>query len=779
MRVLVLLLSGSIAASAAVPSIREIYPRGAQRGKTLTIYLLGEGLVRGAKIRSTLPASFSQMTLSRDPLSEQGATAKPETVLPYLVEIKADVPLGLYPIRVLTPDGISNVVLFPVGDLPEVDEVEWHNPKQPNNFPAEAQKVSAPAVINGTLAGPDVDYYSFLAKAGQKLVFEVEARRAGSAVDPVVTVFDPAGKEIASNNDSPGLGVDARLEASFAKAGEYRVEVHDAKFSEQTADFYRLKIGAYPYADTVFPLGGRRGEIVPVTLSGGNLAAPVKVDVDFKTKGSFVPVRLPGSSSLPLLLAVSDSPEMVESESLTSDVVVNGRIQKAGEIDRYKLTVAQGEKWVFELAAASLGTSPLDAVLTVVDGAGKKLASADDGNGIDPVLPFTVPEGITEITVLVEDLLGRGGQGFGYRLLARKMAPDFVVDLATPFVNVPAGGTAQVVAVVQRRGYDGPMRLKILGLPEGFVVSGGHVASEAAAQIFNNDNAGRRTARSVLTITAPADVTQQVMDLSVIAETPDGTIRRKARGPGLVTAVRGDRQRAVTAPWLDAELPMATSAPPPVTIDVATLRPRFSQGFEYVLAYNLKRREGARTIGRVTQQIASSVGNLRILRGEPGKSPDQGSYLVNTNFATPITWFDMLLETQVDVDGKTVTVSSPVIEVEVVPGYELTLTTPSHVAAPQFEIAGKVRREPTFEGAEIRVKAEDLPDGVSCSAAEVAPDSRAFSLKCESGAGAPSGTHEIRITSVAPNTGRKAKADYKIADISTKLVVAGTNRGDK
>src|ERR1700682_2010703 len=111
------------AALHAAPTIRDIQPRGAQRGKTFTLYVRGDGLTQGAQIRSTLPASFSQLTLSKDPLSDMGA-ARPGAVLPYLVALKADTPIGFYPICVSTVDGISNVVLFSVGDLPEVEEIE-------------------------------------------------------------------------------------------------------------------------------------------------------------------------------------------------------------------------------------------------------------------------------------------------------------------------------------------------------------------------------------------------------------------------------------------------------------------------------------------------------------------------------------------------------------------------------------------------------------------------------------------------------------------------------
>src|SRR5262245_19855526 len=188
------------AALPAAPSIRDIQPRGAQRGKTFTLYLRGDGLTPGARVQSTLPASFSQLTLSKDPLSEFGPMTRPNTALPYIVALKAEALPGFYPIRVVTSDGISNVVLFSVGDLPEVEEIESKNPKQPNNFPDEAQKVTVPTVINGTLEGADVDNYKFTARAGQKLVFEAEARRAGSAVDPAIEIFDPSGRELARND---------------------------------------------------------------------------------------------------------------------------------------------------------------------------------------------------------------------------------------------------------------------------------------------------------------------------------------------------------------------------------------------------------------------------------------------------------------------------------------------------------------------------------------------------------------------------------------------------
>jgi hypothetical protein len=89
----------------------------------------------------------------------------------------------------------------------------------------------------------------------------------------------------------------------------------------------------------------------------------------------------------------------------------------------------------------------------------------------------------------------------------------------------------------------------------------------------------------------------------------------------------------------------------------------------------------------------------------------------------------------------------------------------------RLEVAGTVHREPTFEGGEIHIHAEDLPEHVKCPSLVVPAGQRDFALSCEAASGAKAGSFPIRIASSAPDTGRKNKADYKIADLTAKLVV--------
>ena len=753
------------AAHALPPIIRDLQPHGAERGRTVEVKLRGDGLLMGMRLKSGVPGTASRLNPPLDLM-------RPGSELPFLLTIPADAPVGLYPLRLISEDGMSNVVLFAVGDLPESEENEITKPKELNNSLATAEKMTAPGVMNGTLTSGDEDYYAIEAKAGQKLVIEVEARRAGSAIDPAIEVYDAAGKLVAKDDD--GAGVDPRMEVTFAKAGTYKVRVHDTRYSDQAQNFYRLKIGSYSYAEALFPLGAKRGASVNVELVGGNLAAPVTVKASALPGKNYSALRLPNSSSLPLQFVWSDSEETLESPAgggvLKAGVIVNGRIAKPGEVDKYKLAVKPGEDWLFEVKAGLLGTSKLDAILTVFDAKGKKLASRDDIDSSDPVIPLKVPEGVTELTVAVEDLLGNGGAAYGYRLEARREQADYTLTLLTPFVNVPAGGTSQITVLMQRRGFEGGVNLGISNLPPGFSVAGGHILPEAAAQNFNEEGAAYRSATGVLTITAEPGLKYDFAQLEVTGVSDTG-MKRSASGPGLMVAPRGNRQRAFVAPWLEMGLPMAVSKQLPVTLAAGSPLVHITQGFEYPLTYKAVTKPGAKA-GKINNTIASRIGNLRILKG----AQEGSGVLVNTNFATPMHTFDMLLSTDTEIDGRTVQVVSPAIEIQVAPGFLLKPESTRLKLTPggKTQLKGTIWRDFTFEGTTVRIGASDLPDNVTCQTVELPVPDTAFTLMCEASAQATPGSYDIKLTGLAPEVGHKAKAEYKIPDMDAKLVIVGS-----
>ena len=126
------------------------------------------------------------------------------------LNVAADVAVGVYPIRVQTDDGISNPFLLAVGQLPQVDE------KEENSTFELAQAIpEPPLVVEGKVAGNDVDFFRFRGRKGQRIVVDAQCARIGSGIDPSIrlTAALPSRAYVASADDSAGLATDARLTA--------------------------------------------------------------------------------------------------------------------------------------------------------------------------------------------------------------------------------------------------------------------------------------------------------------------------------------------------------------------------------------------------------------------------------------------------------------------------------------------------------------------------------------------------------------------------------------
>lgn len=675
-RLAAVLLAAQVAFAAA-PVITALDPRGAEQGRPFKLTIVGKDLGTGVRIISTLPASFTALN-------------GPSMSTAFLVEPKPAATPGVYPVRIESSKGISNVLLFSIGAFPEIPEDESLPYAKPNSNDSieTAQPITqSPVTVNGTLRGAERDVFRVSGKGGERRVFEVEARRCGSAIDPVLRILDGNGKQLARSDDAPGAGLDTRIDFTFPREGNYYVEVHDARFSKQVQNFYRLKMGSYSYAEGIFPLGGRHGEITPVTLSGSDLKSDVKTSVDLRDvapETRFTHVGLPGSPTLPLLFAVSDLPELMEpiEGPLPVPSVMNGRLAKPGEVDRYKVRVAPGDKLLFELQARELGTSRLEGVITAYDAAGKKLDSAGDkplpddvfavqGNSrtsTDPFLNLTVPKDVHEITIAVEDLAERGGPFYGYRLITRRQAEDFQLSIGSAYVNIPAGGTAMLNVFADRRGYDGPIQITIPGLPKTFAVEGGMIPRETVD--LNNTRSFNR--RGTVTITAPPDVETFSGQLVVWGEAKlaDGTtLRRRARGPGIQVAVAGDtsqgavdRQRSITAPWLGFDLPTATSDAPAATLDVKQTAVRqMEEGARYEYEYVWKIKTG--TPPKLIDVDVVGARDIRVIDFKP--SGKGGTFAVTTTKATDPARYDLYATGRVKTDTGDELIVSPSIPFEV------------------------------------------------------------------------------------------------------------------
>ncbi len=762
----------------ASPTLTSVAPPGGQRGAAVRLVLKGTGLGDKIEIRSEIPGSLTE-------LSAEGPGRQ------FLLEIDSDAAPGAYRLAVETASGRSNTWLFSVSRFPEFAETESTRPRAPrNDDPASAQRLATPAVINGTLGEADRDLYKVALEAGERLGLEVEARRLGSAIDPVLSVRSEAGRPVARANDSPGAGGDARLAFAAPETGTYVVEVRDARFSKQRRNFYRLLAGQLEFADTIFPLGWQAGEKVEVELSGGTLSAPETVSVD--GDHAALPDQRGG---LPLPFLRGDRPETLEPRGkkrrrLTEGTVVNGRVSRPGEIDSYRLPVRPGEEWMIETQAAILGTSQLYTLLALYDQDGEKIASAGDQppeellSNIstraetlgDPAIGLRIPDGVTELRVTVEDLLGRGGPGYGYRLAAQRQPADFMVRLDDTQINIPRGGTTSVSLTMDRRGYDGAVEIIAAGLPPGVVVEGGNIPAE-----FGGMTTQRQSLRGSLMLSASEDAEPGPIALSLHAEgrTEDGrVIRRPVRTSTVVTPVAGTKQRPVRIPGRSGAIDAVVADPGPATIEVLSERSlRLIQGIRHDIRWTYQTHApGVSAVTAVRVTNAPSVANLRILGGALIKPGDkQGSFEMNTTMGTPEMRFDLVLQARVRHAGAEMAIYSKAITVDVVKGYDVRLPEVPVAVSPggDFEISGTFAREPEFDS-QVELEMVNLPVGVACATSKITGSPETFSLACKAASEVEPGEYLVELAPKSVMASRDKEAvPYNIPPVEAVLVVEG------
>ncbi|MEP7366499.1 MAG: hypothetical protein ABI972_24845 [Acidobacteriota bacterium] len=681
MKLCAALVLTAAALAAASPTLNELQPRGAQKGRPFTLTVVGRDLGEGATLVSNLPATFTSLGVDKPGMESRRAS--------FLVEPTGDWNVGVYTVRVKTPSGLSNILLFSIGAFQELTEEESREGSLPNQNDSieKAQAIpSSPLTLNGTLMGPERDVYRVQVKAGERRVFEVDARRAGSAIDPVIIVYDGAGKMIARSEDDPLLQLDARLDMTFPKEGYYYVEVHDARFSKQAQNYYRLKTGNYNYATELFPLGGQRGQQVEVAV------AKTSVKVDLKqTKTPEVFVNLPDSPALPLPFAVGDYPEVREPVTgpLTLPITVNGKLSAPAEIDKYQLDVKPGEEFIFELQARELGTSKLTGLITVYDEKGTRLASGGDGplpvdvaavqassrTLGDPYLQFKVPDGVNQITVTVEDLARRGGPYYGYRFSAYRAPFDFRATITSPYVNIPQGGTTIVNFSIERRGYTGPLSIEAVHLPKGIEIAGGNIPGEIADP-SNRSNARR----GFVSLSAPADsaFSEGELAFKVIGTGEDGKpIEREATGLAYAIGVAGattqgvvDRQRPLTGEWLGYQLPAMKGDAPTATLELKLeSSDKKESGFEYRYRWHYHVRNTMQKVPATVSVDLPNLIDLRVIEMAVDKEdPKSGTFLVTTTRNTLPALYNIGINGRMMVDGAQEDIYSPL----------QTLTVPVH-----------------------------------------------------------------------------------------------------
>ena len=114
------------------------------------------------------------------------------------------------------------------------------NEKEPNEGFKEAMPLQIPEAIDAKIGkSQDVDVYRLDAAAGQMYVIEIQARRWGSPVEAMITLYDESGRSVATGDSSPDHP-DPSIRFAAPKKGVYYLSVIDANDQGESTFVYRL-----------------------------------------------------------------------------------------------------------------------------------------------------------------------------------------------------------------------------------------------------------------------------------------------------------------------------------------------------------------------------------------------------------------------------------------------------------------------------------------------------------------------------------------------------------
>lgn len=446
----------------AAPEIGALSIRGLQSGATSVLAVSGTNL--GASPRLVVPFAIGKAEV------RPGASAER---VEFEIAVPAETPAGCYPVRVQTAHGISGALTLAVDPLPQVVYAET-GPDKPQ---------ALPVAVTGSISGQQQHRIYFTGRTGDKIVVDLECKRLGSPMDPVLELRNPRGAPLSIAWGKPQFRGDTRIQATLFADGVYSVDLHDLAYNAPGQNSYRVKIGPLKLIDSTFPPAVAAGGLQFVSAVGPNVDPAAMLTVDTRHSIAGLPQSVDLSQAAGVVgpaptILVSDAVEVVEMPAAAGQVqpidarfaqrahvpiVINGRISQQAESDRYALVVTPGMTLSLSAETFSL-RSPLEAQLLVHSASdGSVVAASEERSSVE----YAVPAGVSTVHVSVRDLNRRGGPEYLYRIrMIPSGQPDFSLAVGAERVALARDGTTLVRYDVNRAGYGGPIALSLAGAPE-------------------------------------------------------------------------------------------------------------------------------------------------------------------------------------------------------------------------------------------------------------------------------------------------------------------------
>lgn len=484
--------TGNVARPAAVlaaqkprvePQLHSLFPPGASQGSRSRVEVRAQEIEGAYEVWFDCPwitgTIESIEALKAEKPETPGGSPKAQLYRALLqVSVAPETSLGLHFVRIVSPRGVSNPLPFAVHQEPVVIEAEL--PKE--RTPAARRLAMLPIVVSGKIGeAGETDSYSFEAKPGQELFFEV--LQVGR-FDPQLSIYEPAGSWFDSRalrrlafNDEPNTAsknLSPALSYRFDRKGRFVVTVGAFLGRGGPDCSYQLRIvpGALRDMPMTAPRfahesGGRwqersfARELSPHHLkllgaravlpeAGAARAAEPSVSISAPGKsvngGLAKPVREEPKLGTELMRITENEskPEGEDALEIPLPALVEGRIDQPGDVDRFRFQVSDGARLAFEIETPVKPAPFLTPRLAVFDGAGQEVLNNIyafvQGSGefiekvIEPKVTVKFERG-GEYVLDVQELGSRnGGPDFRYRVLVRPQIPHVGrIEVASSF----------------------------------------------------------------------------------------------------------------------------------------------------------------------------------------------------------------------------------------------------------------------------------------------------------------------------------------------------------
>ena len=523
------------------PRLTSLFPLGGQKGSQFDITVHGEDLQRVRKVWFDCEHliaevnDVTEITIEKTRFSTKLPT--PAQNISIRVNVSPEAPSGIYALRLLTEDGMSDVLpLLITSDPIKFEQVESHNTA------VTAQAVDLPTNLSGKIAKhAELDFYSFEVQKDQELQFEVLVTGGilpGSTVqfpDPELILYDPSGSWFDSNKavriealdestilPAAGNTKKPRLRHRFSRAGRYLVLVASQGNKGGPEHGYHLRIKAVDsdgkepiWTDLqlaqspAFELWQERGftrklslaryrqlwprtvtEFNPRDRTGHNPTSPDQLN---RLTGHETAHEVGGT-----VLEKEPNAAVSQAVQISKPVLIRGNIESPGDIDHFSFEVTAGDALAFEVETTNQIHPDFTPWMVVSNSHDQNDSSnihrmVEGNSGVwlkdiksKMILTF---EKSGEYTLRVSDLTSRrGGSDFNYLLLIRPQVPHIgeVTLRGKDCINLVPGETKALTLIVDREeGFSDPVVLFLENLPPGIQTEAVTVKAETTPPVKN------------------------------------------------------------------------------------------------------------------------------------------------------------------------------------------------------------------------------------------------------------------------------------------------------